>query len=390
MRKLLAISAFFSLLVQPATAMENGESALGSDRIISIHPAGMTGFLYDDRIVFTNAHSVVEKSGSLRPNDFWKVSNPGAKTWSQSTYAQVVQVFIADGYRDWNPRSDWARPNDFAILILDRPVANVERAVLATEEKINSYRDQGALVTTGGYGFQSKVDRDTDYSKSPRIVEPKKATLRMASGDYITTAVAGHIAGRSYDARRGPYPTNLAYHLLSPYGGPGTCDGDSGSGFYREEGSDLVYLGTIGAHLGITNCGNDSPIPGYTPLIGITPVYPYLSLVATAEKWVKENPTLGLVSNRTLNFPVFAGSTAALSSKQKNWLSSRLKSAMGYSKVVCQAFFTSKKDEKLSKKRADSVCREVSRAYGDWQVETRTAKAKSSSQKGLVQLILTE
>ena len=332
---------FLSLLVScglvlglswPTSAMENGNSALGDDRIISTRTHGSSAFLFDDRIVFTNAHALYKQGGEPWPLDSFSVSPPGTMTGSRVGAAKVIKTFVAPGYRDWNPRVDWARPNDFAILILDRPIANVTRATVATETQLNEFRAQGALVETGGYGYQSVEDRGSE-NRGPRIVEPKKASLRMASGDYLANAVAGHIAGRWYDKNRVEYPAILGYHLIAPYEGPGTCDGDSGSGFYIRDGKNVTYLGTIGSHLGITNCGADEPIPGYTPLIGITPAFPFLDLIAQAETWVSQNPvSASTPMQKTLSS---FGSGVSLSGTQKTQIREFVAMAGSSNKFIC-------------------------------------------------------
>ena len=385
---LLAISTLLFAISSPAPAMENGNSALGDDRIISTRTHGSSAFLFDDRIVFTNAHALYQRDGTPWPLDSFSVSPPGTKTGSRVGAAKVIKTFVAQGYRDWNPRVDWARPNDFAILILDRPIANVARATVATEIELNELRAQGAMVETGGYGYQSVEDRGSE-NRGTRIVEPKKAKFPMASGDYLAAAVAGHIAGRWYDKNRVEYPKILGYHLIAPYEGPGTCDGDSGSGFYIRDGNNVTYLGTIGSHLGITNCGADEPIPGYTPLIGITPAFPFLDLIAQAESWVSQNPVAPpRQTQKTL--PSF-GSGTSLSESQKAQIREFVQGAGSTSKFICTGirYKTQPMSENIRvRARAKAACdyaKSLNNNLSTWY-QSKVTNARSYSGKVLLTL----
>ena len=293
------------LLASPGSAIENGDSALGHPRIISTNPFGGSAFLYSDRIVFTQGHSVYGM-----PLSFFAVARPGTVTNKDQELFKVVKAFVAEGYREWNPKYDWARPNDFAILILDKPIADVQKASLASEEEINDLRATGATVSVGGYGYQSAEDR---YSEATRHVEPKISSHQFATGSYLTTAMVAQMQ-RWPGFSRGQMPDYLKYHTLAPLGGPSTCDGDSGSGYFIEEAGLFTYLGTQGAHIGITNCGIDAPLPGIVPLQGINPVYRYLDLIAEAESWVAANPVRASFSKQK----TIAGFTFTNSSPTNN------------------------------------------------------------------------
>lgn len=373
-----------------AEALENGESAIGDDRIMAIHPGGASAFLYDDRIVFANAHTLFDEKGKLRPLSFWGALGPGTKTWSQKTYPKIVKVFVAEGYvkADW--RINWTSPNDFAILILDRPIANVPKAKLATLEMMNSLRDSGAIVTTGGYGFQSAEDRARDRVDKRGSVEPKKATFPMVTGNYIDAAVATVVTGHRLGSTKEPFPSHLQYHLLAPYDGPGTCDGDSGSGFYIRQDRDVLYLGTIGAHLGITNCGVEKPIPGFVPLIGINPVFRYLDLVEEAETWVRKNPAPVTVRSKSLLISNFKYGQTEISPSQLSQLDKSLKTMLGFSKAQCLGYSSTKVSNAIAKARAISVCEKVATLYSDYSVSVTVQSTSSSSLAGRVKIALKE
>lgn len=388
-RVLLGVLLCLSM-VTPAQALEKGESALGDDRIMAIHPGGASAFLYDDRIVFANAHALFDENGKLRPLSFWGALGPGTKTWSQKTYPKIVKVFIAEGYAKADWRINWTAPNDFAILILDRPIANVPKAKLATVEMMNSFRESGATVTTGGYGFQSEEDRARDRLGKRGSVEPMKATLQMATGNYIDAAVATVISGHRLGNTKEPFPSHLQYHLLSPYDGPGTCDGDSGSGFYIRQERDVLYLGTIGAHLGITNCGVEKPIPGFVPLIGINPVFRYFDLVEEAESWVRKNPAPIKVRPKSLLISNYKGEQTQISSLQLNKLEKSLKTMLGFSKIQCIGYSTNKAGSAIAKARATSVCEKISTLYSDYSTSVTVNVTSNRSLVSQVKITLRE
>lgn len=291
MSKLLRLLACVLAALLPGTAsvaIENGDSALGHPRIISTNPFGGSAFLYSERIVFTQGHAVAGK-----PLDFFRVALPGTVTSPDNAFFEVVKVFVADGYREWDPKYDWSRPNDFAILILNKPVPNTSRASLADQAFIDELRLSGSTVSVGGYGYQSADDRNTDYSRTPRRVEPKISHHKFANGDYLAPAMTAQAAAWPGFKRPKDVPDYLKYHVYAPLGGPSTCDGDSGSGYFVEASGETIYLGTQGFHLGIPNCGIDDPI-GIIPLQGINPVYPYLDLIREAEEWVALHPAASI------------------------------------------------------------------------------------------------
>jgi hypothetical protein len=281
----LAVSAALSS-ANAVSAMENGLSAVGNKRIMSNNIMSGSSFLYDDRIILTQGHTIMYK-GKEQDLSFWRAYKPGTVIQYDSKYVNVIKTIVAPGYEDWNPMTDWARKNDFGILITDRPVAKVAKAKLASKAKIDALREAGAIVTTGGYGYQSLEDRNN--RRNIFGIVPKMAKLKFANGDYLKSAVDTFVREAKMPGR-GEFPENLGYHLLAPMGGPQTCDGDSGSGFFIETKKETLYLGTIGVHIGGANCGANSLVPNMTPLIGIEPVYKYIDLIKQAEAWVKAHP----------------------------------------------------------------------------------------------------
>ena len=391
MRKTSVVLAFLLTLgtAIPSAGMEKGESALGNERIISTQLRGTSAFLYDDQIIFTNAHSVYDRNGNLWPLDSYRILSPGALTYSKQPDVKVVKVFVASGYKDWDGRAEWARTNDFAILVLDKPVANVKKAELVGKAEMEALRAEGAMVTTGGYGFQSLLDRNTDYSNTPRIVEPKKATLALANGDYLDTAIAKVRTVMDHTRTRGTYPEDLRFHLLSPYGGPGTCDGDSGSGFFIDDGTSTKYLGTIGGHVGITNCGVEEEIPGFTPLIGISPVYQFLDLVQEAEDWLAANFSKPQFKVYQKTLSSFGATATTLTAQQKAQVQAAVEANPTAEKFICTGirYYSQPMSVNIMvRKRAKAACeyaKKLNPKLSTWY-QNKPTKARSYAGKVLL------
>jgi hypothetical protein len=289
MKKLVAaaaVAASLTLIAPQAIAVENGKSAIGSDRIININIFAGSGFLYDDRIIFTQAHTVVY-NGALQKLDWFRVSPPGTKITSGKDTYKVKKIFVAEGYKDWDNKVNWARTNDFAIVILEKPIKKVAKAKLVTKEQIDALMKAGASVTSGGYGFQSLADRQT--RRNAYGISPKQGTWNFVDPSLLEKQIP--IWAASARMNREPFPEHLKYHLAAPYGGPDTCDGDSGSGYFIEDKKtkSTLYLGTPGPGLGKPNCRDEPEIPNFTPLIGIDPVYQFDYLIKRAEAWVKKH-----------------------------------------------------------------------------------------------------
>lgn len=268
-------------------AVENGSSAIGSDRIIKTNMMSGTGFLYDDRIIFVQGHSIIV-DGKAKPLSFYNVAPPGTKAVRGKDTFRVVKMYTPKDYKERNISTDWARANDFGILILDRPIKNVAKAKLATKDQIDEMVATGARVNMGGYGYQSYKDRLS--RKNIYGISPKKGSWNFAPLDVIEPSLKTVMVAEKQSGK-GALPDYLHYFLLAPYGGPSLCDGDSGAGFYVEDKikKEITYLGTPGAMVGIPNCEAKPQIPNFIPLIGINPVYRYTDLIKQAEAWVAKH-----------------------------------------------------------------------------------------------------
>jgi len=234
-----------------AFAVKNGESAAGDQRIVALYfkassswPNAIqscTGFLYSPRIVFTAAHCVhdgtrMSQMIPLRPNQMW-VGAPGARTGTLAPKAAVEKIFSKPGYRFYDSNGDYSYTNDFAVMVLEKPLRNVAPAKLASRDLLKEITLKGKKVTTGGYGHQSAKDSVADPAL--RSILPSKAAFNLIPTEFGLKSVRERMAmwNRNYYQSEGVsfmrYETGTAH----------PCNGDSGSGFYLESKGTPTYLG---------------------------------------------------------------------------------------------------------------------------------------------------
>ena len=297
MRK-IAIAISISLLplsAIPSNAMQNGISALGHSRIVSVNRdnhGGCTGWLYSERLVFTNAHCVLEwekrpQIVEVNPTRM-SVSKPGT-TYDfsfRSKHLPVVKVFRSQTY-------DWYRAeiggtlsykDDFAVIVLGEAVPNTEKAFLVTPEQVAELIKNKSMVWTGGYGLQSAEDRERQNKGVNRDgLEPKKANYQVISNEEGMAKVNEYKQNWNRN-----YFQEISVFVRVPMNGPAPCDGDSGSGFFLEDGNKFTYLGVTHTNIGNPNCGMDKPTSD--GITGFAPVYLFADYVKAAEDYVAANP----------------------------------------------------------------------------------------------------
>lgn len=288
----------------PAQGMENADSALGHPRIVSVNRdnhGGCTGWLYSERIVFTNAHCVLEWEKRPQKIDVstvrMSVSKPGTRyDFSfRSKHLPVVKVFRSQTY-DWYKAESGGTlsyTDDFAAIVLGEAVPNTEKASLVTPEQVTELIKNKSIVWTGGYGLQSAADRDSQNRGINRDgLEPKKANYQVISHEEGMAKVNEYKQNWNRT-----YFQEISIFVKVPFGGPAPCDGDSGSGFFLEEGNKFTYLGVTHTNIGNPNCGMDKPTSD--GITGFAPVYLFADYVKAAEEYVAANP-LKVVVTKTI------------------------------------------------------------------------------------------
>lgn len=350
MKRVLSILFAITCVVAgltPATAMERATPDEGNPRVVYI--GGCTGFLYSPRIVLTAAHCLYwgDKDANLR------VVSPGKRIPSRLTNSNSVGVVKRIPHPEYRDRvfGEGSRTNDFAVLVLEKPLAQVSTAKLASEEAFVAMAEARAEVIQTGYGLQSVADRE---SKNPREVVPMTGKFNLVPKQEALRRIQEFVDWADYV---NSYPENLVM-VSQPFGGPQLCDGDSGSGFYQREGDEFTYLGVLQGPLGITNCRYENPQDyewGKDAIVGIFPVHRGLDLIAQAEKFVAQNPVVEKKA-KNLVLPAFGSS---LTETVKARIRTYVEGASGATKFVCTSVrlsTTSRTQSIAMRAKAKAVC----------------------------------
>jgi hypothetical protein len=279
----------------PANAIENGESALNHPRVVSMYFANpynandlfpnCSGWLYSPRIVFTAGHCVYD--GSEKPKKILRsasntfVGKPGAVTTYGLPVSQVraSKIYVYESF-EWysvTPGGSLSYKDDFAVVVLEKPLANVEAAAIGTKEFLDNMISKSDFIETSGYGYQ-----DNSRQNKPGT-EPKKARFQLVSFETGMKTVAEFKQkwNRTY------FQEDAAFVKL-PKNGAAPCDGDSGSGYFYNVNGKFTYLGVMMGVLGSPNCGLETWTD--TAVGPFRPIYLDVDMVKLAEKYVADNP----------------------------------------------------------------------------------------------------
>lgn len=301
MKKLISAFTVLTLMCLPvqANAVENGISAAGDPRIVSIYKGARengvisihfpmcSAFLITNRIVATAQHCTMDpEKNKPRGNSEIFVGLPGEKSnKTPGHHFQVAAIYRAKNYKKYSVKTDLSFSNDVAVLVLAKPIPNVTRARLLNEEEFNAFAALDPQVWIGGYGLQSYSQRSIMPDR--RFVVPRKAPASFAGAKEFQSAIDQWKArlGRTF------YQESLV-GMEMPLSTGTICDGDSGAGFWSKQGQETIYLGVLNGPLGITNCEGDAPEVAIS-YPGVHPTYQYQVLFDQAEAFVKANPIKG-------------------------------------------------------------------------------------------------
>ena len=297
--KLILVLSILSLSLpqslMPANAIENGESALNHPRVVSMYFANpynasdlfpnCSGWLYSPRIVFTAGHCVYD--GSEKPKKILRsasntfVGKPGAVTSYGLPTSQVraSKIYVYDSFEWYNATAggSLSYKDDFAVVVLEKPLANVEAAAIGTKEFLDNLISKNEFIETSGYGYQ-----DNSRQNKPGT-EPKKARFQLVSFETGMKTVAAF----KQQWNRAYFQEDAAFVKL-PKNGAAPCDGDSGSGYFYNDKGKFTYLGVMMGILGSPNCGLETWTD--TAVGPFRPVYLDVGLVKLAEKYELDNP----------------------------------------------------------------------------------------------------
>lgn len=295
-----------------ANAIENGSSALNNPRVVSmyfkvisddgfeIQTTGCTGWLYAPQIVFTNGHCVhdFQKRPVKVQFDLDKITvgAPGEKTNPRVPHVKAIKTFSYPTFEFYNASvgGSLSYKDDFAVVVLEKPLSNVKTANLLTKQMLDELLSKETLVSTAGYGLQSKAERDS-VNYSARFVEPKFAKYRI-----IPFAQGMNVVNEFKRNWNRNYFQEDVVFMEVPKNGPSPCDGDSGSGFYLDTNNVFTYLGVTHANIGAPNC-LDQGWGANGAIAAFRPVFMDSDLIKQAEDYLKSNTSVdAFKANKTI------------------------------------------------------------------------------------------
>ena len=293
----ILLASLISLISNTSTfAVWNGTQALGDKRAVPVilfpnSSCGGSGFLYSSRIVFTAGHSIFEGDDRQKAHTpelirkaMW-VGYPGSKLDRTSRRVEVEKIFYPSNYesRDaWLGGNRITRNNDFAVLVLKTPLPVDDKKVeLLTAALHDEFINSGEIVSMVGYGAQSASDIGNCRTETiPMKFESQVIGKTVNVGSQVWTA-----------------PLNFKNGVRKP----SACDGDSGSGYFKELSDKYIYLGAAGAGAkDFHNCESNGPALDKEGIMGAWPVYLYTDLVKQAEEYVVANPYVAPVVKKSI------------------------------------------------------------------------------------------
>ncbi len=290
----LFIASALSLSSIPVHAIENGESALNDPRVVSTYQAinesnilrpGASAWLYAPRIVITCGHCV--HKWELRPAKLVEdpskiyVGKPGSTVYfgPPKDHVKASKIFVYETF-DWyraSPGGTLSYKDDVAVIVLEKPLANVPIANLATKELLDNMIVKSEFIEQSGYGFQN------NSRKMNAGDEPKKGSFQLIPFDIGMRTVNEFKQkwNRSY------FQEDAVFVKLIK-NGAAQCDGDSGSSFFYNQNGNYTHLGVMMGPIGSPNCGLDSW--SENPVAAFRPIYLDIDMIKLAEKYVADNP----------------------------------------------------------------------------------------------------
>ena len=285
--KVLIAVAALVLSAFPAQASLPGTEDYTNERIVPllVFPtsprADGSGFLYSSRIVFTSAHTAVTFTSSGEMVDFrteLSVGKPNSNVKTSGPGVRVIKRFASPGYTA-NKEGDTF---DFAILVLERDLIQIEPAQLMTPEIEKELVEKRASVKMHGYGVH--VDLCGANENPPCRANPFEPSLIPRSAE-ATLRPAGDFAQLIPNQLQARFTNELLF--FSP-GKTGMCAGDSGGSLTTTYNGKLLYLSNIGTGGNTYGCGLGGGYDGKGGFQHSPQIYKQSDLIKQAEKFVAE------------------------------------------------------------------------------------------------------
>ena len=292
------ISLALSLSTFSAEASLPGTEDYTNERIVPllISPtsarADGSGFLYSSRIVFTSAHTAVTFNSKGEMVDFREelsVGKPNSNVTTSGPGVRVIKRFAAPGYTA-NKEGD---THDFAVLVLERDLIQIEPAQLMTPEIEKELLNERATVKIHGYGNHTDLcgpnenpPCKTNQFASSSVPRSADATVRPAS-DF------DQLIPRPIQAR---FVNELLF--FSP-GKTGMCAGDSGGSLTTTYKGKLLYLANIGTGSNTYGCGMGTGYDGKGGFQHSPQIYKQLDLIKQAENFLADQIVIELAAAKS-------------------------------------------------------------------------------------------
>ena len=278
----ILVTAIILSITNSAHASLDGKEDYSVSRVVAVSTSEQvtsspwvngSGYLYSPRIVFSAGHLK-----DHNPSGIFYVSQPNKKIISGMESVKVVKAIYPSNY------IQKIYSNDFAIFILEKPLAQVETAPLVTPEILSTAIASKSPMKIVGFGAFEDV------------CQLQKQTAPCPFGSERTSLVPrsiGMVPSNASEVERKFHQSDerIADHLFLT--GPhksGPCGGDSGGPTIATVNGTDYYVGTVPT--GFWNAYACGQSPGYEgETIGWTaPVYKFVDLIAEAEKFVSEHP----------------------------------------------------------------------------------------------------
>jgi len=270
------------VFLAPAHGVENGIEIAGDPNAVAVNGAG--GFLYSPRIVLTTAHNHILPH---EINDI-EVGLPGQPWTSNSTKIHASKVFLASTFNNGNFRNGgniFSRTDDFAVIVLDKPMKMNDNVKIASQEQINKYKLDHEKVSMVGYGLQSSEMRIASNNGQNSIdIYPKIIKSNFITDNEAQTIFKVNMPSNAIFNMDAYFAQNLTTGTV--------CDNDSGSGWFVEQANIRYYIGAQSAGWGFPNCGKDGIWGASGTFAAVSAAYKFMDLILEAEKYVEANPYL--------------------------------------------------------------------------------------------------
>ena len=278
----IMVAVFLAVSQNVAIASLNGKEDFSEPRIVAVSTsstiysipwANASGYLYSSRIVFSAGHL---KDNNEETQLY--VAPPNQKLRDGLQSVKVIKKFFPSTYKTKIFK------DDFAILILEKPIASFAPAKLISPELLAQAIKDKAPMKNIGYGAYldmcptSKAKSQCQFANGSTSLVPRSVEMTPWSAEEIKS---------KYNA----YSADIADHLFltAPYK-EGPCGGDSGGPTTVSIKGIDYYVATVasGSWNGYA-CGQSGGTVGDT-LSYTAPVFKFINLIKEAEKYVAAHP----------------------------------------------------------------------------------------------------